>query len=126
MNSSVNNLTIQVQIKTPNWLKRSVIYFPNEMLSFFPSDALGDRDANDSASKPRRALPVTFDYGAVQCECDIAVERNKQGKVTRIKPRESVPKDFFQCAVVGDYVTITKVNPRLFEIRLVKTNGTTI
>lgn len=120
---------MQVRIQTPHWLKRKVIYFGKEMENFFPSDALGDRDTMPPALEPRRAQPVIFDYGVVQSECDLAVKRNKQGTVAQMRPRDTSPiGEFFKrnSAAVGDQVTVTKVSPRKFEIRLVKTDGSTL
>ena len=127
----MSTLTRQVQIESDHWLTRKVIKFGKGMEDFFPSDSLGDRDTVPPALKPRRALPVVFDYGVVQCECDIAVTRNTRGEVTQMRPRDTKPNPidiFFKLnvAAIGDWVTITKVDVRKFEVRLVKAHGTTV
>lgn len=126
----MNTLTRQVRIETPHWLKRKVIYFGKEMEHFFPSDALGDREKEGSALAPQHGHKVTFDYcGVEKSECDIAVKRNKKGDVLQMRPRLSAPiGNFYKAhnAAIGDFVTITKVNSRTFEVRLVKADDATV
>ncbi len=118
--------TIQVVIKTPHWLKRKVIYIPKEWANIFPTDALGARGEEEvnAGLHPKRGKPVILDYGIVVSECDIATD--KDGKM---RPRESGPiGEFFEAgaAKVGDYVTITSLGDRRFEIRLVKTDDAAV
>ena len=124
----MSTVTRQVQIESDHWITRKVIKFGKGMEDFFPSDSLGDRDTMPPDTKPRRAQPVVFDYGVAECECDIAVTRNKKGEVTQMRPRDTKPNPiaiFFQRnnAAIGDWVTITKVGPRKFQVRLVKAHG---
>lgn len=127
----MSTLTRQVQIESQHWLTRKVIKFGKGMEDFFPSDSLGDRNSVPPALEPRRAQHVTFDYGVAQCECDIAVTRNKKGEITQMRPRDKKPNPigiFFDRndAAIGDWVTITKVGSRKFEVRLVKAHGTAV
>ena len=115
--------TIQVQILKKSWITEKAIYFPIEHIDFFPSDALRERHTGAAPGKD-----VVFDFGKEPCTCDIVVDRNTKGKINRMRPkvRGHVIKDFFSNAEVGDFVTITKVYSRRFEVRLVKARGTAV
>jgi hypothetical protein len=116
----MSNQSIQVEISTPHWLKRKVIYFPQELKSFFPADALGARGKDELDKYPAKGATVTFDYETIRSECDISTD--KYGKM---RARETGPiGKFFDAnnAKVGDFVTITKVSTHHFDVRLVKTN----
>lgn len=120
------NSTIQVPIDTAHWLERKVIYIGKESVNFFPSDALGARGKAEleAGLYPKRGKPVIFDYGIGISECDIATDKN--GKM---RPRESGPiGEFFEAgaAKVRDYVTITNLGDRRFEVRLVKTDDAAV
>lgn len=125
MNSNLTTTTIQVQIDTPHWLKRKVIYISKEFASFFPQDALGARGEGERDTYPNRGVPVTFDYGVAKSTCDISTD-----KAGKMRPRDTGKPidDFFKAfgATVGDYVTISKGLERVFHIKLVKVNGTTV
>ena len=117
--------TIQMPIEKDSWFTRKVIYFPVGLVDFFPSDALRERKGGSQPGQP-----VIFDYGEKQSTCDIVVRRNAKGEITGIRPSitgEAIDSFFkVNAAAVGDFVTITKVEARKFQIRLVKTNGTTV
>lgn len=115
---------IQVSIATESWLKRKVIYFPRELRSFFPSDALGARDEEALAIYPSRGVDVTFDYGLMQSSCDIATD-----SAGKMRARESGPVGKFyetNGAKVGDFVMVQKVSSHHFLVKLVKANGSAV
>lgn len=119
------NLTIQMPIDKVSWLTRKAIYFPVAHLDFFPADAFRERKGGSTPGQP-----VIFDYGEKQTTCDIVVQRDTKGQINRVRP--SITGDaihtFFQknSAKVGDFVTLTKVEPRKFLVQLVKINGTAL
>ena len=121
----MTNLTIQMPIDKESWFARRVIYFPVAYLDFFPIDALREREGGSLSGQP-----VIFDYGDNQITCDIVVQRDTKGQINRVRP--SITGDaihtFFQKngAKVGDFVTLTKVEPRKFLVQLVKINGTAL
>lgn len=121
----MTTLTIQIPIAKSSWLVRKVIYFPVEHIDFFPSDALMERHKGAPSGNP-----VTFHYGDEQSTCAIVVRRSPNGKIIQMRPEVTggAITEFFKenTASVGDFVTITKVDSRKFEVRLVKPNGTTV
>lgn len=123
LDKKMTTSTIQVQILKKSWLIENAIYFPIEHVDFFPSDALRERHKGAAPGKA-----VTFDYGEEQSTCDIVVGRSVKGKINRIRPsvRGHAIENFLKTADVNDFVTITKVDSRKFEIRLVKANDTTL
>jgi hypothetical protein len=95
-----------------------------ELASFFPLDSLGARGQEELGKYPVRGINVQFDYGVVKSECDISTETN--GKM---RARDTGPiGKFFEAnsAAVGDFVSVSKVAERAFEVRLVKTDGPTV
>jgi hypothetical protein len=125
MKKNMPSTTIQVQIKTAHWLKHKVIYIPREFHSFFPGDALGARGEPERATYPERGVPVTFDYGVTKSICDISTD-----KAGKMRPRDTGKPidDFFKAfgAAVGDFITISRGEDRVFNIKLVKVNGSTV
>ena len=124
MKNIISKTTIQVQIATPHWLKHKTIYFSQEFASFFPADALRARDESERANYPEHGLPVTFDYGVSKSTCDISIKAGKMRPSVTGKPIGDFYKAFN--AEVGDYVTISKGEDRVFHIKLVKVNGSTV
>jgi hypothetical protein len=125
MKKDISKSTIQVQIATPHWLKRKLIYFPREFASFFPTDAFCARGKPEFGTYPNNGVPVTFDYGITKTTCDISTD--KAGKMRPSVTGKPID-DFYKAfnAVVGDYVTISKGEDRVFHIKLVKVNGSTV
>lgn len=122
------NSTIQVIIETPHWLTRNVFYVPKHLSNIFPADALGARGEEEEKSGlyPKRGKPISlcYGYGIEDSECDLATD-----KFGKMRPRESGPVRLFYDAAsakVGDYLTITNLGERRFEIRLVKTTDAAV
>ena len=125
MTQTISKTTIQVQIATPHWLKRKLIYIPREFVSFFPADALCARGEPELGMYPEHGVPVTFDYGITKTTCDISTD--KAGKMRPSVTGKPID-DFYKAfkAEVGDYVTISKGAERVFHIKLVKVNGSAV
>jgi hypothetical protein len=124
MTNTISKTTIQVQIETPHWLNHKTIYFSREFISFFPADALKARDKSEQANYPKNGIPVTFDYGVSKSICDISIKAGRMRPSITGKPIDDFYKAFN--AEVGDYVTVSKGPDRVFHIKLVKVNGSTV
>ena len=122
--STDKGLTIQMEVKQA-WLNNQTLYFPATVADFFPADCFGARGDPDRVELPPRGVPVTLVYAGVAITTDIA----KEVSSGRLRPRDRGSlRQFYKVtgAEAGDFVVVTRVKPRVFEIALVKSNGAAV
>lgn len=106
--------TIQMEVEA-SWLRNTKLYFPKDQASFFPTDCFRARGKPEEDMLPKKAVPVSFDYGFEVVETDMTMDKSGRIRAAKNKCVGRFYKD--NHIADGHSISVTKTGERTFKIR---------